>query len=82
MSRELTASPAQPQVITNPMAVLVMRGNASPTMASVVGKTGAMESPARKTSAKAAAGLLVRSMRYVVMAMAKEATKVTVTAET
>jgi hypothetical protein len=30
------------------MAVPVMRGKASPTMASVVGKTGAMEIPAQK----------------------------------
>ena len=49
MMRELTARPNQPQVMTTPMAVPVMRGKASPTMASVVGKTGAMETPARKT---------------------------------
>ena len=82
MIRELTASPAHPQVITKPMAVPVMRGKASPTIASVVGKTGAMESPARKTSAKAVGGRLVRSIRKVVIAMAADAKSVTVTAGT
>ena len=57
MMLELTARPVHPQVMTKPMAVPVMRGKASPTMARVVGKTGAMVSPAAKTSAKAAAGL-------------------------
>lgn len=42
-----------PQVTTNPVAVLVIRGKASPTIANVVGKAGPMESPARKTSANA-----------------------------
>jgi hypothetical protein len=32
--------------MTIPIAVLDMRGKASPTMASVVGSTGAMEMPA------------------------------------
>src|SRR5580700_3093894 len=73
MMGELTASPAHPQVMTNPMAVPVMRGNALPTMASVVGKTGAIESPAMNTSTHAALGLRVRSMRNVVTAMAMDA---------
>ena len=77
MMRELTARPTQPQVITKPMAVPVMRGKALPTMASVVGKTGAMERPAMKTSTTAMPGLLVRSMRNVVMAMAMDAARVT-----
>ena len=46
--RELTAKPVHPQVMTKPMAVPVMRGKASPTIASVVGKTGAIESPLKK----------------------------------
>ena len=40
MMWELTARPAHPQVMTMPMAVEVMRGKASATMASVVGKDG------------------------------------------
>ena len=80
--RELTARPVHPQVMTKPMAVLVMRGKASPTMASVVGKTGAIESPLRKTSTNAAPGLFVRSIRKVVTAIATDAIRVTVTAGT
>ena len=63
MILELTARPVQPQVMTKPMAVPVMRGKAVPVMASVVGKTGAMARPAMKTSAPAAVGLTVRSMK-------------------
>src|SRR6202161_1682052 len=73
MMWELTARPAHPQVMTMPMAVEVMRGKASATMARVVGKTGAMERPERKTSAAAAPGLFVLSMRKVVTAMATDA---------
>ena len=80
--RELTASPTQPQVITNPIAVPVIRGNASPTIASVVGNTGAIESPARNTITPAAAGPLARSIRKVVMVMASAATSVTWIADT
>ena len=54
--RELTASPAHPHVITKPMAVPVILGKALPTIASVVGNTGAMETPAMNTSTKAAVG--------------------------
>ncbi len=68
--------------MTSPMAVPDIRGKASPTIARVVGKTGAMEMPARNTSAAAAIGLRVRSIRNVVMAMATEAHKVTVMAGT
>src|ERR1700739_5153292 len=82
MIRELTASPAQPHVITKPIAVPLIFGNAVPTIARVVGKTGAMESPATKTSAAATEGLLVRSMKNVVTAMAMEAARVTSTAGT
>ena len=82
MMRELTASPAHPQVMTKPMAVPLMRGKALPTSASVVGNTGAMAIPARKTSPAATFGFLVRSMRKVVMAMAMEAAIVTAIAET
>ena len=57
MRRELTARPTHPQVMTKPMAVPVMRGKAVPVMASVVGKTGAMASPARKTRAAASGWL-------------------------
>ena len=78
MMRELTARPIHPQVMTKPMAVPVMRGKASPTMASVVGKTGAMESPAMKTSANAAVGRVVRSIKKVVTAIAVDAARVTV----
>ena len=78
INRLLTASPAQPQVMTKPMAVPVIRGNAVPVMASTVGKTGAIDNPAAaKTSAAATAGLSVRSMRNVVTAMAMEAASVT-----
>src|SRR5215472_17742219 len=80
--RELTASPTQPQVITNPMAVPVMRGNAAPVIASVVGNTGAIERPATNTSANANEALLVRSMRNVVIAIAMEAPSVTSTGGT
>lgn len=82
MMRELTANPAQPQVMAKPMAVPVICGKAVPTIASVVGKTGAMAIPARKTSAAAAAGLLVRNIKNVVMAMAMEEARVTVAAGT
>ena len=51
-------------------------------MARVVGNTGAMDSPAIKTSTAAAPGLLVRSMRNVVIAIAIDAASVTVTAGT
>ena len=80
MIRELTARPAHPQVMANPIAVPVMRGNADPTIASVVGNTGAIASPAIKTSAAAAPGFFVRSIRNVVTAMATEAASVTVAA--
>ena len=82
MRRELTARPVQPQVMTMPIAVLVMRGKASPTTDRVVGKTGAMESPARKTRTKAGTVRLVRSMRKVVTAMATEAASRTAMADT
>src|ERR1039458_3116034 len=82
MRRELTASPAQPQVMTKPMAVPDMRGKALPTIARVVGKTGAMERPAINTRTNATVGLEVRSMRNVVTAIATEAASVTVTAGT
>ena len=62
MMRELTARPIHPDVMAMPMAVAVMRGKASPTMASVVGKTGAMATPAQKTMMAAMVGLLVCSM--------------------
>ena len=74
--RELTARPAHPQVMTKPVAVPVMRGKALPTMANVVGNTGAIERPAINTSTAAAVGLLVRSMRNVGTAMAMEAAKI------
>src|ERR1017187_2242163 len=77
MMRELTAKPHQPKVMTTPSAVPVMRGNASPTMASVVGKTGAMETPARNTSIPATLALLVLSIRYVVMVIRMAAASVT-----
>ena len=48
MTRELTARPIQLAVIAIPMAVPVMRGNTSPMIATVVGKTGAMDTPAQK----------------------------------
>ena len=82
MSRELTAKPAYPHVMTKPIAVPVMRGNSPPTIATVVGKTGAIERPATKTSAEAKFGLFVCSIRNVVRAMAIEATRATVTAGT
>src|SRR5450755_4889199 len=47
--RELTARPIHPQVMTTPIAVAVILGKASPTMASVVGNTGAIARPAQKT---------------------------------
>jgi hypothetical protein len=78
MMRELTASSTHPQVITKPIAVPVMRGKASPTMANVVGKTGAIEMPAKKTSKPASDAFFVRKARSVVIAMAAEAASVTV----
>src|ERR1039457_7593819 len=54
MMRALTARPSQPQVMAKPMAVPVILGKASPTMASVVGKTGAMANPAMNTRIQAA----------------------------
>ena len=77
MMRELTARPHQPSVMTTPMAVPVMRGNASPTMASVVGKTGAMETPARKTRIPAVVALVVFSIRNVVRVIMMAAASVT-----
>src|SRR3954451_10229916 len=76
MMRELTASPTQPQVMTKPSAVPVICGKAWPVIANVVGKTGAMETPAMKTSANAVPGLLVWSIRNVVIAMAIDAPRV------
>jgi len=67
-----------PQVITKPIAVPPMREKHSDN-SSVVGNTGAIESPAINTSTNAAVGLLVRSIRNVVTAMAIEAARVTVT---
>src|ERR1017187_9368759 len=78
----LTASPSQPEVITMPMAVAVMRGNASPTSASVVGKMGAIAKPAQNTTTQAADGLLTCNMANVVMAIATEAPRVTARADT
>src|ERR1035437_6983493 len=75
MRRELTARPAHPQVMTKPIAVPLMRGKALPTTARVVGNTGAMARPAINTRTAAAPGLLVRSMRNVVTAMAMEAAR-------
>ena len=81
MSGELRARPAQPQVTANPVAVAVDCGKLEPTMASVVAKTGAMETPARKTRTAATAGRLVRSMKNVVTAMATAAHRMTLTGE-
>ena len=53
MIRELTASPAHPNVIATPMAVLVSRGKNSGTMASAVGNIGAMDNPAKNTNSPA-----------------------------
>ena len=74
MLLELTARPTQPQVITKPIAVPVRRGKPVSVMAGVVGKTGSVEGLALNTNAPAAAGLTVRSMRNVVIAMAMETT--------
>src|SRR5258707_10542800 len=63
MMGELTASPIQPKVITIPMAVAVMMGNASPTMASVVGNTGAMARPAQNTAIQARVGSALSSIK-------------------
>src|ERR1700739_76738 len=77
MIHELTARPTHPQVMTKPNAVPVMRGNAAPVMASVVGKTGAIDRPAMKTKTNAIPGLFVCNIRKVVMAMAMDAPSVT-----
>ena len=79
---ELTARPIQPQVMAKPIAVPVTAGNISPTTASVVGKTGAIEMPAMATNARATPGFLVRSMKKVVIAMATEANNSTAVAGT
>src|ERR1017187_5132531 len=63
MMRELTARPSQPQVMAKPMAVPVILGKASPTMASVVGNTGAMATPAKNTSIHAALAVRTDSAR-------------------
>ena len=78
MIRELTASPHHPHVMTRPIAVPDILGNASPTMAIVVGKTGAIERPAMNTNTNATNGALVLSIRKVVIAIATEARSVTV----
>src|SRR5271166_3509693 len=80
ITRELTASPVHPQVITKPIAVPVIRGKASPTIARVVGNTGAIDNPARKTKTQAAVAVLVRNIKNVVIAIAIDPTMVTVTA--
>ena len=71
--RELTASPSQPLATTMPSAVDAIRGNVLPTMAIVVGNTGAIETPARKTSIPATDGLCVCNIENVVIAMATAA---------
>ena len=48
---ELTPSPAQPAVVTSPMAVPVPFGNASPTRPSNVGYAADIERPAQNTDA-------------------------------
>src|SRR5215467_4708507 len=78
MIRELTASPIQPQVMANPMAVPVIRGNTFPTIASVVGNTGAIDTPARNTRIQAPVTPRARRASHVVSAMAAEAARVTV----
>src|ERR1700676_2320222 len=67
---ELTARPIQPQVITMPMAVAVILGNASAVRAKVVGKTGAMARPAQNTAIPAPVEPPVYSMANVEAAMA------------
>jgi hypothetical protein len=82
MMRELTASPIQLDVIAIPIAVPVMRGNRSPMSATVVGKTGAMDMPARKVTIHATVGLRVCNMANVMIAIKTDAAKVTVRPET
>ena len=49
MTGELRINPLNPQVIAKPIAVAERERNIFPIMATVVGKTGAMAIPARKT---------------------------------
>ncbi len=51
-------------------------------MASVVGNTGAMATPARNTSIQATRGSRVCSIRYVVITIRMDAASVTVSADT
>src|SRR5438552_16764792 len=67
MMGALMARPIQPLVITMPMAVAVALGNASPTMASVVGKTGAMARQPQNTATAATATSDVWMATSVVM---------------
>ena len=80
MMRELTARPAHPQVITKPMAV--------PGSAETRGGNGQRggehrrhREPRDEDQPAGASGLLVRSIRNVVTAMATEATSSTRTAD-
>ena len=82
MIRELTASPIHPHVMTIPSAVAVPTLKAAPVIASVVGKTGAIETPARNTVSHVTPGRVVRRARNVVTAMAAAAPIVTFTGET
>ena len=60
------------------MAVAVPTLNASPAIASVVGNTGAMATPAQKAAIQETFGSVVCSAKYVVMTMRIAATSVTV----
>ncbi len=82
ITRELTASPIQLEVIAIPIAVPVMRGNTSPMRATVVGNTGAMHIPARNVSIQATVGWLVCSMAKVMIAIKMDAASVTERPET
>src|SRR6266851_210429 len=72
MIGELAASPIHPQVITMPIAVAVPLGNASATIASVVGNTGAIARPAQNTAIPAIVASLDTSIIYVVIAIRTE----------
>ena len=78
---ELRISPLNPHVIAKPIAVAERERNIFPMMATVVGKTGAIATPARNTMVDIAHTGMGCRIRYVKTAIATEQPTVTASGE-